>query len=91
MKCIPWCWKRKLLIFLLLGEITFWVLMDNKLKCSIIPEPWGSGSLRDQRHHIPKAVSAARLLALLNSAALLRQGGHEGKALQQRLYNRLFN
>lgn len=62
------------MIFLPLGEIGFWILMDDRLKCNIIPKLWGFGALWDQCHVIPKAV---RTIRLLHSAALLWRGERE--------------
>lgn len=64
------------MIFLPLGEIGFWVLMDDRLKCNIIPKLWGFGALWDQCHLIPKAIRSVRLLhsVLLLSATLHWQG-----------------
>lgn len=65
--------------FFPLGEIGFWVLMDDKLKCNIIPKLWEFGALRGRCHLIPKAISTGRLLGSLHSAALLQRGGCEGE------------
>lgn len=56
-KYIPWRWERKLLILVPPSEIGFWGLMDDKLKCNIIPELWGTGVLGADAILFPKLLA----------------------------------